>query len=368
MSFHLIEEVLLNTILITGIVITMMLMIEYINIQSQGKWFARLQKSRTGQVLLGSILGLIPGCVGGFAAVSLYTHGLIGFGALIAMMIASSGDEAFVMMAAIPKDALILFGVLFIISIIVGLIINLFTKEKAPKVTCTEEFIVHEIDHHHHDEHGHCDENADCPHASFKNLRHASWQRIVLLLGVGLFTVALAFGLLGHEHEHGLEEASHSHINLLDEYWINLIFAILSLFVLYFIATAKEHFIKEHLWHHVIKRHFLSIFLWTLGSLAVIEIGLSYLDLESLVSENIPVMILLAVLIGIIPESGPHMIFITLFASGLAPFSVLLASSISQDGHASIPLLAESKSAFIKAKLVNVVVALIVGYATFYIC
>ena len=148
---------------------------------------------------------------------------------------------------------------------------------------------------------------------------------------------------------------------------MNLIFALVSLIVVYFIATSPEHIIKEHLWEHIIKKHFLPIFLWTFGALVVIEIGLHYFHIENWVSSNIPWMILFAVLIGIIPESGPHMLFITLFATGVVPFSVLLASSISQDGHASLPLLAESKSSFLKAKIINVIVAAIVGYACYFV-
>jgi len=73
------------------------------------------------------------------------------------------------------------------------------------------------------------------------------------------------------------------------------------------------------------------------------------------------IMLLLAIVIGIIPESGPHMIFVTLYAGGMIPFSILLASSISQDGHGSLPLLAESKRGFLYVKSVNMVVALVVG-------
>ena len=43
-------------------------------------------------------------------------------GALVAMMIASSGDEAFVMLAMIPEQALIIFAVLFVLAIAVGII------------------------------------------------------------------------------------------------------------------------------------------------------------------------------------------------------------------------------------------------------
>lgn len=375
MSWDLFFDVLKNSILITGLVIIMMLMIEYINIQSQGKWFSKLQKSSFGQVVLGAILGIIPGCIGGFATVSLYTHRLLSFGALIAMMIASSGDEAFVMLAMIPKQALILGGVLFALAIIVGLLVDLFNKKgKKPKVVCNEEFELHEDDIHTH-------EKLDKSQSSIKNLfHHPSWQRIVLLLASGAFVVALAFGMLEHDHDHGVDEAishetvesvnaeeTHIHgFNILDEYWLNLIFAVLSLFAIYFIVTAPTHFIKEHLWNHVIKKHLISIFCWTFGALLLIQLGLQYFDIASWTKDNIPFMILLAVLIGIIPESGPHMIFVTLFASGFVPFSVLLSSSISQDGHSTLPLLAESKSSFLKAKLINVAVGLIAGFACYF--
>jgi hypothetical protein len=68
-----------------------------------------------------------------------------------------------------------------------------------------------------------------------------------------------------------------------------------------------------------------------------------------------------AAVIGIIPESGPHMVFVTMYAKGLIPFAVLLASSISQDGHGTLPLLAVSTRAFIWLKLINVVTALLIG-------
>jgi hypothetical protein len=74
-------------------------------------------------------------------------------------------------------------------------------------------------------------------------------------------------------------------------------------------------------------------------------------------------VILLAVAIGIIPESGPHLVFVTLFAQGILPFYVLLVNSIVQDGHSALPLLAESKMSFAKAKLINIATGLIIGFA-----
>ena len=354
-------DVLRNSFLITGLVIIMMLMIEFINIHSEGRFFTKLRQRRFGQVVLGAGLGIIPGCMGGFAAVSLYSHKMLSLGALIAMMIASSGDEAFVMLAMIPKDALILCGILLVIAILTGWIVDLLSKERASKTEgCQDGFQIHHEEGHHHGQ------SPEKP--SLKNMRHASAERIALLLGVLIFIIALAFGLLEHDHEHEHEAAEvASHIDIFDEYWMNLFFAVVSLLVVWFIATANEHIVKEHLWEHVVRKHFLNIFLWTFGALLLITVGLHYFDISTWISSNIPWMILLAVLVGIIPESGPHMLFVTLFATGTVPFSVLLASSISQDGHASLPLLAESKRSFAKAKIINIFVASIFGYLCYFI-
>ena len=144
---------------------------------------------------------------------------------------------------------------------------------------------------------------------------------------------------------------------------MNVLFAGLSIIVLLVLLFASDNFVEEHLWNHIVRKHFLTTFAWTFGVLLVLGIGLQYVDIDHWISDNTALMILLATLIGIIPESGPHMIFVTLFAAGIVPFPVLLASSISQDGHAGIPLLAESKKSFAWAKLINCFIALAAGYA-----
>ena len=392
-------EVLRNTVLITGLVLIMMLMIEYCNIGSHGSLFARLKSSGINQVLVGTLLGLVPGCIGGFAAVSLFTHKLLSFGALTAMMIASSGDEAFVMLATMPLKALLLFAILGALAIVTGLVCDRYLFKEQNFAFCPDGYEIHK-------EH---DSSIASPFrlSSYKDaLRRPSKERLLLLAGIALFVVALLSGFAGHDHaghDHAVhqeaalheevahnhelhEEAAHNHalhvdaahqeslqeiieerhlstftLHLLDEEWMNCLFAIMSIVTLLFTATAKEHFIKEHLWHHVIKRHLLSIFLWTLGGLAVCQIGVQYLNIEEWVSSNMIFVILLAVAVGIIPESGPHLVFVTLYLNGIVPFSVLLANSISQDGHTALPLLASSRKTFLKAKAVNIIIGAVVG-------
>ena len=85
-------EALRAAVLISGLVVVMMMLIESFNVESDGRIFRGLQKSGFAQVVFSALLGSIPGCVGGFAVVSLYTHRMLGFGALVAMMIATAGD------------------------------------------------------------------------------------------------------------------------------------------------------------------------------------------------------------------------------------------------------------------------------------
>ena len=72
-------------------------------------------------------------------------------------------------------------------------------------------------------------------------------------------------------------------------------------------------------------------------------------------------VLLIASLVAVIPESGPHLIFAVMFSKGLIPFSVILASSIIQDGHGMLPLLSYSVRDSMLIKLFNLVFGLIIG-------
>ena len=336
---EILTESLRTAVLVTGLVVIMMMLIEVFNVRSDGRMFSGLRNRRFGQVLLSALLGAIPGCMGGFASVSLYTHGLISFGALIAMMIASSGDEAFVMLAMFPGRSAWIFLILFVVAVAVGLLVDLFHS----KYDGCHSMSVHDQDrepkHEHHHE------------------RHYGWKRIAMFLGVVIFMGALLSGWLEGDEA----DASAGGFNLLSEEWMYWLFAAFSLAVLGMLLFAGDHFVEEHLWEHIVSHHLPGIFLWTFGTILILGILMSHFDMASWISDNTILMILLAAAIGIIPESGPHLVFVSLYAAGVIPLPVLLASCISQDGHASLPLLAESRGSFLKAKLINVVVAVVIG-------
>lgn len=273
MFYKVIEE----TLEITFIVALMMILVDIVNTWTNGKIKAFLEnKNKYRQYVLASFIGALPGCFGGITNVSLYMHGLISFGALAGSMIAVSGDEAYVMLAMIPETAILIFGLLFVLGIFGGIIIDKIVKKFNINVCVNCE------------------------------------------------------SLVVHEKERSI-----------------------------------KHFIIEHIWEHIIKKHIWKVAIWTFAALLVVELSLNFLDLNAITTNYKLAFIFIAALVGLIPESGPHIFFVKLFADGMIPFSVLLTSSIVQDGHGMLPMLSYSVEDTLKIKLFNFAFGLIIGLILF---
>lgn len=348
-------EILQNAVMVTGFVVIMMLLIECINIYTKGTWKKSLQSSGWKQLLMAVLLGLTPGCLGGFAVVSLFSHGMLSFGAMVACMIATFGDEAFVLYAVAPETALWMTLILFVIAMGVGGIVQLLFKNFTPPFTAAH-WELHQVDLQ--------DENI--LGSLVQNVKHFSWKRGIIFLGIVAFALCILCG--GFEHGHEMETAHTDHMSLFtDERGLNLLFVVLCFLTACLVLKVKEHFLQEHLWHHIVKEHFLRIFLWTLGVVLLVVVLEETLDFNAWVQNNRVPVLLLAICIGLIPQSGPHILFISLFSQGVIPFSVLLTNSIVQEGHAGLPLFAESKKGFFWMKGISVIVGLIVGLLGYFL-
>ncbi len=271
-------NVITESIKVTLFVLAMMVAVDFINVKTKGKLESILQTgNKWKQYIVSSMLGSAPGCLGSCAGVSLYIHGMISFGALTGLMLATAGDEQFVMLAMIPDTAITLFAILFVIGIAAGYLTDVIIK-KYKIQTCT-----------------------DC---EFK------------------------------QYHPGQEE--------------------------------YKHYFKHHIWTHIIKGHLIKIFLWTFGALLVVEYAMTFVDLESITSEYTFLLLILGAMIGLIPESGPHLIFVMLFAKGLIPFSVLFTSSVVQDGHGMLPMLSYSIKDSVLIKVFNLIFGLVLGAIIYF--
>jgi hypothetical protein len=258
---------------VTALVFIMMTLVDAVNVWTRGRLASVLKGAgRWRQYVVSSLIGAAPGCMGAFTNVSLYVHGMISFGALVGAMAAVSGDEAFVMLAMFPRTAILLFGMLFAIGVLVGWITDIIVKKYSIQ-TCR-----------------------DCEAQQF------------------------------HPTQEGF-----------------------------------GHYLRDHVWQHIVKKHLWKTALWTFSALLALEIGLQYWNLERLTSQYRLLLLFAGALVGLIPESGPHLIFVTMFANGLIPFSVLFTSSFVQDGHGMLPMLSYSIRDSIMIKVFNLVFGLAIG-------
>jgi hypothetical protein len=338
--------VIKNTIMITSFVLVIMLVIEYINVQSKGNWLIKIEKHRWLQYIVTGTMGIIPGCVGTFAVVSMYIHNLVSFGALITALIAGFGDEAFIMFALMPGTTLKLTAIIFIIGIVGGVLTDYFMKGKNIVPHIKKHFELHT------DESDHFIFNLK---STWSNMINMSFPRGALLGGILL----VILGIVTNEFSEGPGHKSWD--------WEQISFLAVMICGLFILLTVSEHFLEKHLWGHVVKKHLLKILLWTFGTLLFLAFFKTQIHLDAWIKSNQFIILLMAVVIGIIPESGPHLIFVSLFLNGAIPFSTLLASSIVQDGHGSLPLLAESKKSFLLAKTINILMGLVVGLTGLYL-
>jgi len=335
-------ESISRTFTIAVFVFVMMLLVDYVNVLTRGKLSTVVGKGRLRQYLSASFLGGTPGCLGGFMTVSFYVHGLISFGATLACMVSTSGDEAFVMLASFPGEALILFGVLFVLGVAFGWFADalsaLFGFHYAEG--CKVEVL-------------HSQEECRCfdRELVWRQLKRVSPERAFSLIALMAATFAAAAGLLGNPAAGDSAEGPE-----------RTMVAVVAIIGGLLVATVPDHYLRTHIVGHIVREHLWKVVLWTFIALFVLEVGRQYWDIESFVRQHAALVIVMAAIIGLVPQSGPHMIFVTLFAEKAIPFSVLLTSSIVQEGHALLPLLSCSVRDALTIKGMKLILGLAIGF------
>jgi len=329
-------EIIEHTIMITAFVYIMMLIMEYINVVSSGAWQKIFIQKKYLQYLIVVLLGITPGCLGAFMVVAMYTHRLISLGALVATMIATSGDEAFVMLALIPKDFIPITVILAIVGFFSGILIDLIFKDyNKEHIQICNDLEIHQPE-----------QNNFFPiRINLRNWKDFSLARGILILTCSIFFFYFITGHIGPEGWNWIR--------------ISILIAISAAF--FIVATVPEHFLEEHLWKHLTKKHLPHLFFWVLFAFILLHFLTKYITIEEISITNNWYILGISGLVGLIPDSGPHMIFVAMYEKGMIPISILLANCIIQDGHGMLPLLACSRKDFILIKLINLAIGILIG-------
>tara|TARA_B100000035_G_scaffold19130_1_gene15262 strand:+ start:889 stop:2016 length:1128 start_codon:yes stop_codon:yes gene_type:complete len=296
--------------------------------------------NRRFEIPICSFLGAIPGCGGAIMVMSLFTRGVVSFGAVLAALISTMGDAAFLLIAVKPEAALIILPVTFIVGIISGYIAQPFTKnflkEKINKSISI----------------------SDLPKNKTSNKFYKLWFFILipgLILGlINAFNIDTNFEIFGMD------------VVLVFSFSAAL-FCVL-LWVLNPLTDIQMASIHENSYRRVVDTTcFVTV--WVIISFVLYE--LINLSTNGAIFESLilfgPFLPLIAILIGFIPGCGPQIMITSMYVSGQIPMSAQIGNSISNDGDALFPAIAISAKAAIVATLYSAIPAIIIAYLWHYL-
>jgi len=387
-----------------------LLLFGYINFKLSGRLVQGIEKSKKIQPIIGSFLGLTPGCGGAIFVVPLFPKGTVSFGTIVATLIATMGDSAFVLMSTMPFDYILVSILSFVVAIITGYIVDqtdigdrLLAKMGDRQKNREEIKTLHK-------EQDHTLQNTvlqevNCSTETIRHIGHEEGDEIDLILhhtikghqdhntlgyklthnGFTLYWIVIVAGLVL-----GIMDLFQIDLNTLAIPNLGSIIGILgtTLSVVMMIASKKfiqddTHeetelktlYLKETIIHNAQETAFVAT--WVFAAYFAYEIFIlalgsgSYMAGEALMTSFLTqtglMAVIIGVLIGTIPGCGPQIIFVTLYTRGLLPFAALLANAISQDGDALFPLIAIDKRSAVWVTILNTIPALITGVLVYII-
>ena len=83
-----------------------------------------LLRNQRWQVPIAAFLGALPGCGGAIVAVTQYTRGALSFGGVVAVLTATMGDAAFLLLAKEPLAALAVFAICAPTGVVFGYLVD----------------------------------------------------------------------------------------------------------------------------------------------------------------------------------------------------------------------------------------------------
>ncbi len=365
---------------VTVFVAVMVFLFSWLQYATSGRFVEYIRERKKLQPVIGALMGLTPGCGGAIVMMPMYARGYVTYGTVIATLIATLGDSAFVLIGAAVTDSsfiapLIAVHVIsFIVGVTWGYLVDIcgITPLK-PLGRFGPTFVQDEPQNQPKVESPLDDLSREIPEGLGYSILHKGyvvWWAVTL---IGLVFAILLLVWSGQDADYSLELAYNP--LTMDGFitWIGLLGATLSI-VLYIAqknwfaddteATIgdKLHSMRETMVHAASETAFVTF--WVMIAYLAFEFmllfsGLSEQDMAQYGDGLIAVMV--ASIIGLIPGCGPQIIAITAYTKDIISFPALAANAISQDGDALFPLLVRHKAASLWATIHTTIPAILAG-------
>ena len=279
------------------------------------------------QVPMASVLGALPGCGGAVVVITAFARGNIRLGAMVAALIATMGDAAFLLLAKEPTTYLKLMGISIFAAVISGWTVDRFHQG---------ELYSSEINHF--------------QKVGIGKLRTRD-KLFMALAAPGLF-----LGILQ------LAQVDINNFGILITI-LGLLGAFLSISVWVMSPISAVSSSDDHPFTRSSEEtSFVTV--WVIAGFLAYEYAYAFfgLDLAVLAEAAWIFLPILAVLVGFIPGCGPQVLVTTLYLNGIIPFAALIGNAISNDGDALFPAIALTPRMAVIATLYSGIPALIISY------
>lgn len=368
---------------VTVFVAAMVFLFSWLQYATSGKFVDYIKRNKKFQPVIGALMGLTPGCGGAIVVMPMFARGYVTYGTVVATLIATLGDAAFVLIGAAITDSSFIAPVIavhvisFIVGITWGYLIDLTgTTPRTPfgrfgksKVGSFEEEQIEE-------------ENIESTIASMPRetpdgigykILHQGYTVWWIVTLIGLVFAVLLLVWAGQDPDYELKLSLNP--LTLDGFitWIGLLGTTFS--VILYIAQKnwfaddteatigdKLHSMRETMVHSASETAFVTF--WVMIAYLVFEFSmlLSGIGEDDMAKYGDGIFaVLVASTIGLIPGCGPQIIAITAYTKDMISFPALTANAISQDGDALFPLLVRHKSASLWATIHTTIPAVITG-------
>ena len=303
-----------------------------------------LDKTKKYHVVMASLLGALPGCGGAIVVVTQYIQGRISFGSLVAVLTATMGDAAFLLLAAEPLTGFFIFGLGAFVGIISGYIVdqihgvNYLQGDSKIKV----EF--------------------EKISKNFVSKFNIFWT-LIFIPGfvIGLF---VAF-------QQDVDQLLSIPDGLSIVYSIGAAGAILCIFM-WSLNPLSDFQCSTDRSRNLLSRvvdttNFVTT--WVICGFLAFEIFMYFTEynLKTFFEIWLPFVPLMAVLFGFLPGCGPQIVVTTFYLNGFIPLSAEIGNAISNDGDALFPAIALTPKAAIIATLYSAVPAIVFAYGFMFL-
>ena len=305
-----------------------------------------LRRDTIWQVPVAAALGALPGCGGAVIVMTQYVKGRLSFGSVVAVLTATMGDAAFLLIAQEPFTAITIIALGFIFGTTSGWIINsihggdfLRSPMRPAKATI----------------------NPDTDASPL-------WiDRLWLLIMIPGLTMAV---MVAFQIDTDALFAS----SLLDKptTFLGVIGGVLALTMQ--LATQFGKFANKAFSENssIIRRTIADtnfVTTWVVAAFLVFELTVHIfgLSLQGLFTGATLYLPIIAILVGFLPGCGPQILVTTMYLSGYIPLSAQIGNALSNDGDALFPAIAIAPFVALVATLYSAIPALIVSYAWLFL-